>query len=90
MIDISLLICTRNRSRSLGATLESVAVAAHRASPGGIELILVDNGSTDGTAAIARRSKRSTTWPDTKTSSTIGRNCASPTSPRESGLRVSS
>jgi len=54
MIDISLLICTRNRSRSLGATLESVAVAAHRASPGGIELILVDNGSTDGTAAIVR------------------------------------
>lgn len=54
MIDISLLICTRNRSRSLAATLASVDAAARHPGSGAIELILVDNGSTDATAAVIR------------------------------------
>jgi glycosyltransferase involved in cell wall biosynthesis len=54
MIDISLLICTRNRSRSLAATLASVDTAARHPGRGSIELIVVDNGSTDGTAAVIR------------------------------------
>lgn len=54
MIDLSLLICTRNRSRSLAATLASVEAAAGQWSDGRIELILVDNGSTDATAAVIR------------------------------------
>ncbi len=54
MIDISLLICTRNRSRSLAATLASVDAAARHPGSGTIELILVDNGSTDATAAVVR------------------------------------
>lgn len=51
MIDISLMICTRNRRDSLSATLDSVAAAA-----GGqrLELIIVDNGSTDDSAATIR------------------------------------
>lgn len=54
MIDVSLLICTRNRSRSLAATLASVETAAAQWADGRIELILVDNGSTDATAAVIR------------------------------------
>lgn len=54
MIDISLVICTRNRSRSLSATLESVAAAGGHGGGHAIELILVDNGSTDDTAATIR------------------------------------
>ncbi len=54
MTDISLLICTRNRSRSLAATLASVDAAARHPGSGSIELILVDNGSTDATAAVIR------------------------------------
>jgi glycosyltransferase involved in cell wall biosynthesis len=54
MIDISLLICTRNRSRSLATLLASVEAAAGQWPDGRIELILVDNGSTDATAAIIR------------------------------------
>lgn len=51
MIDISLLICTRNRRASLSATLASIAAAA-----GGrrLEVIVVDNGSTDDSAALVR------------------------------------
>jgi len=54
MIDISLLICTRNRCRSLAATLASVDAAARHPGSGAVELILVDNGSTDATAAVIR------------------------------------
>ncbi|WP_322963418.1 glycosyltransferase family 2 protein [Sphingomonas fuzhouensis] len=54
MIDVSLLICTRNRSRSLSATLASIETAARQWSGGRIELILVDNGSTDATSAVIR------------------------------------
>ena len=54
MTDISLLICTRNRCRSLAATLASVDAAARHPGSGAVELILVDNGSTDATAAVIR------------------------------------
>ncbi len=48
MIDVSLLICTRDRAASLARTLASVT----RAAPAdvAIEVIVVDNGSTDETA----------------------------------------
>jgi glycosyltransferase involved in cell wall biosynthesis len=50
---ISVVICTLNRAGSLGRVLES---AGRLVIPEGInwELIVVDNGSTDDTAAVAR------------------------------------
>ncbi|MET3437011.1 glycosyltransferase family A protein [Sphingomonas sp. 1185] len=51
MIDVSLLICTRNRRDSLSATLASIARAAGSTR---LEVIVVDNGSTDDSAAIVR------------------------------------
>jgi GT2 family glycosyltransferase len=48
-IDISIIVCTRNRARSLRGTLESLA--AIRTSYQW-EALLVDNASTDDTAAV--------------------------------------
>ena len=48
-IDVSLIICTRNRCRQLSACLESVSRITFDRS---WELILVDNGSVDKTANV--------------------------------------
>ncbi len=48
----SVVICTRNRARSLARTLESLIVAAALTTEPW-ELIVVDNGSSDDTAATA-------------------------------------
>ncbi len=48
-IDVSLLVCTRNRARSLAATLESAERAAAYARNTTVEIVLVDNGSVDDT-----------------------------------------
>jgi glycosyltransferase involved in cell wall biosynthesis len=47
-VDVSVLVCTRNRLSTLLATLSSIEDAA-RNSGGTCELVVVDNGSTDGT-----------------------------------------
>ncbi len=47
---ISLIICTYNRAKYIGSTLERVA--ANVFPTDGYEIVLVDNNSTDGTAAI--------------------------------------
>lgn len=47
MIDVSLLICTRNRGVSLERTLRSITRAA--SDTPAIEVVVVDNGSTDDT-----------------------------------------
>ena len=51
-MDLSLVICTRDRARSLGAMLESACALDI---PAGVrwELIVVDNGSSDDTAGTA-------------------------------------
>lgn len=51
MTDISLLICTRDRCASLGATLASITRAVDAAPSLTIEVVLVDNGSRDATPA---------------------------------------
>jgi glycosyltransferase involved in cell wall biosynthesis len=48
-VDVSLIICTRDRSRQLGACLESVRRITFEQP---WELILVDNGSVDNTANV--------------------------------------
>jgi glycosyltransferase involved in cell wall biosynthesis len=48
-VDVSLIICTRDRSRQLGACLESVRRITFEQP---WELILVDNGSVDDTADV--------------------------------------
>lgn len=48
-VDVSLLVCTRNRAGSLAATLESVERAATYARNTTVEVVVVDNGSVDNT-----------------------------------------
>ena len=52
---ISLVVPSYNEERYLPGLLDSVdaAAAAYRAADGAIEVIVADNGSTDGTASIA-------------------------------------
>ncbi len=48
-IDISLVVCTRNRAAQLGACLRAVAELRY---DGAWEFVVVDNGSTDETAQV--------------------------------------
>lgn len=48
---ISLIVCTRNRTSSLRACLEHIG---RLESPGAWELVIVDNGSTDGTPDLLK------------------------------------
>jgi glycosyltransferase involved in cell wall biosynthesis len=48
---VSLIVCTRNRAAQLGPCLEALSGLRHS---GPWELILVDNGSTDGTDAVLK------------------------------------
>lgn len=52
-LDVTVVICTRNRARQLDAVLTS---ATRMHVPPGLrwEFLLIDNGSTDGTADVAR------------------------------------
>lgn len=50
-MEVSIIICTRNRASSLKATLESLGKMG--VPPGfAVELLVVDNGSTDNTAEV--------------------------------------
>ncbi len=53
MSSISIILCTRNNAPELARTLASIALAL-AAMPG--EVLLIDNGSTDDTAQVARAS----------------------------------
>ena len=52
---VTLLICTRNRAPSLAATLASITRAATVAQGIAIEVIVVDNGSSDETPSLLRQ-----------------------------------
>ncbi|MEO6002497.1 MAG: glycosyltransferase family 2 protein [Opitutus sp.] len=53
---VTIIICTRNRAEQLGATLESVRVAA--IPPGwAVEQIVVNNGSTDQTGEVIKKAQ---------------------------------
>ena len=48
-IDLSIIVCTRNRVEALSSCLSAILAAIHFATLSIVELIVVDNGSTDGT-----------------------------------------
>ncbi|MGJ3626683.1 polysaccharide pyruvyl transferase family protein [Sphingomonas sp. MMS24-JH45] len=50
-IDVSLLVCTRNRAASLARLLASVSEALVAAGDVAVEIVIVDNGSSDDTVA---------------------------------------
>src|SRR5262252_9165595 len=49
---LSVLIATRNRASAIASCLSSIAAAFANASPIEAEIVVVDNGSTDDTAAV--------------------------------------
>lgn len=51
---ISAIICTHNREQYLGAAIDSLLNQTLGSALGSYEVIVVDNASTDGTAAIAK------------------------------------
>ncbi|MCC4234760.1 glycosyltransferase [Sphingobium soli] len=55
MSDISLLVCTRNRAAALSNLLRSVSVAIDHAAGTDIDVVIVDNGSTDDTPTMLAR-----------------------------------
>ena len=52
-VDLSVVVCTRDRHSILSGTLEALA-AVRRPAGLGVEVVVVDNGSTDATAATVR------------------------------------
>ena len=61
-MDLSLIICTRNRALQLPACLAAVT---QMAKPAGFELVIVNNGSGDETESVLRRFKATSTFPVT-------------------------
>lgn len=51
-VSLSVIICTRNRAQRLHKTLESLL--AQEPPPRGLEIVVVDNGSTDETSDVIR------------------------------------
>lgn len=54
-VDISVIIPARNEERAIGGTLDAIRTATGAVGGATVEVILVDNLSTDRTAEIARR-----------------------------------
>ena len=59
-VDISIIICTANRAAILRDTLENLA---HIRTPGGVELLVVDNRSTDDTPTVVQEIARGYPFP---------------------------
>jgi glycosyltransferase involved in cell wall biosynthesis len=51
---LSVLIATRNRANAIASCLRSIAAALANAGPIEAEIVVVDNGSTDDTAAVLK------------------------------------
>jgi glycosyltransferase involved in cell wall biosynthesis len=58
---VSLVLCTRNRAAQLQKCLASLAQVEPPDAP--VEVVIVDNGSTDGTAQVIRDHLQGTPWP---------------------------
>ncbi len=59
---VSIVLCTRNRADSLGRTLDAISRLDRTGIPA-LELVVVDNGSTDGTPALLEGAQRSFPFP---------------------------
>jgi glycosyltransferase involved in cell wall biosynthesis len=59
-VDVSIIICTANRAAELRDTLNSLALVRQ---PGVVELLVVDNRSTDGTRAVVEDLARGYPFP---------------------------
>src|SRR5271155_3053548 len=54
MMKLSVIVCTRNRSHTITACLDSIAAALSVAAPIKAEIVVVDNASTDDTSDIVK------------------------------------
>ena len=62
LLPVSIIVCTRNRAESLGRTLAALARLDVSALPS-VELVVVDNGSSDGTADVVEAARASFPYP---------------------------
>ena len=53
--DVTVILCTLNRGILLAAALQKVAVVIRGNAPAKVELLVVDNGSTDTTPAVIQQ-----------------------------------
>jgi glycosyltransferase involved in cell wall biosynthesis len=61
--DVSVLVCTRNRSRGLADCFDALATAAGRTPHLAVEIVVVDNASTDATFEVAQQWARNAKVP---------------------------
>jgi GT2 family glycosyltransferase len=62
-VDVTVIVCTRNRASALQSCLESISTAIAQAPNTLAEAIVVDNGSTDNTHAVILGWMRSAPYP---------------------------
>ena len=77
---ISIIVCTYNRSYGISACLDSMAQALSAAAPVEGEIIVVDNASTDDTAAVIKKWAETSAFPvqmlyEPKKGVSAARNC---------------
>jgi len=53
-MELSVIVATRNRALSIAGCLDSIALALSNTSPIAAEIIVVDNGSIDGTPEVIK------------------------------------
>jgi glycosyltransferase involved in cell wall biosynthesis len=63
MIDVSIVVCTRNRAPALQRCLASIAEATLRCPEANAELVIVDNGSSDNTHDVVATWRQSAPLP---------------------------
>jgi glycosyltransferase involved in cell wall biosynthesis len=62
-MQLSVIVCTRNRSHAVIGCLDSIARALKNASPIQAEIVVVDNGSSDDTAVVINKWRESSEFP---------------------------
>jgi glycosyltransferase involved in cell wall biosynthesis len=78
---LSVIVCTRNRAYAITPCLDSIAASLAHTAPVEAEIVVVDNGSTDGTSALVREWAKTCAFPvqllfEAKKGLAAARNCA--------------